>query len=394
MTNAQNNDSPATDESSAKGMPQPLGWMAGFISKNFSKMPQVVQITVFLAFVVYFMFATLRLLWPLMFPPEYIEIRGDVIGVDCTPLPDSLVRVEFSGEGLFVYKKPVGLSDKFTYEWILKVPRTRSEEKLWLALTMFSPEFRRPVILASEAFSPRELQNKKDADGKVHLIIDNPVTSIALVSCDEKNEITAHSTISEFLIKSAVASPAQTEKPSLSPDSVKLLIQNYEKLLNPVAQLRIMEKLSRADTNAVYMIADKLHKAVMNGSSAQVALYAPLLTSNESITVLSDTTIFDNDFYDKAITMVASGPSYASHNMAVLLRKLHDPRALNYVFAQFAKSDNPRVRNLLLSILEGFEQERNKPVREKIINWLKENQTREKSPVVQRSIRESIKRFN
>jgi hypothetical protein len=49
MTNAQNNDSPATGGSSAKGMPQPLGWMAGFISKNFSKMPQVVQITVFLA---------------------------------------------------------------------------------------------------------------------------------------------------------------------------------------------------------------------------------------------------------------------------------------------------------------------------------------------------------
>jgi hypothetical protein len=36
------------------------------------------------------MFATLRLLWPLMFPPEYIEIRGDVIGVDCAPLPEIL----------------------------------------------------------------------------------------------------------------------------------------------------------------------------------------------------------------------------------------------------------------------------------------------------------------
>jgi len=142
------------------------------------------------------------------------------------------------------------------------------------------------------------------------------------------------------------------------------------------------------------MIADKLNKAVMDGSSAQVALYAPLLASNENITVLSDTTIFDDEFYDKAINMVSGGPSYAGHNMAVLLRKLHDPKALIYVFAQFAKSDNPRVRNLLLSILEGFEQERNKPVREKIINWLKENQTIEKSPVVQQSIRESIKRFN
>ncbi len=395
MTNAQNHDSPATGNLIAKGMPQPLGWMAGFISNNFSKMPQLIQITVFLAFVIYFMFATLRLLWPLIFPSEYIEIRGDVLSVDCSPLPDSLVKVEFSGEGLFVYKKPVGLGDKFTYEWILKVPRTRGVEKLWIALTMFSPELRRPIILASEAFSPKELQNKKDSAGKVHLIIDNPVTRIAVANCDnEKNTTLSGAFIADFFVRSAVAASAQKEKRSLSADSVYQLIHDYEKFLNPVAQLRVMEKLSQGDTNAVYIIANKLKKAVVENSTAQVTIYAPLLTSIENITILSDTTVFNKKFYSKAIDMVATGPAYASHNMAVLLQKLHDPRMLDYVFEHFTKSENARLRNLLISILEGFQQERNKPVREKIVNWLKEKQKTEKSPLVERSIREKIKKLN
>jgi hypothetical protein len=161
-----------------------------------------------------------------------------------------------------------------------------------------------------------------------------------------------------------------------------------------VAQLRIIEKLSQADTQAVYMIAEKLKKAVMENSTAHVAMYAPLLTNSANISILADTTIFDKKFYAKAMDMVASGPGYAGHNMAVLLRKLHDPTSLDYVFEHFSSSDNPRIRNLLISILDGFEHEQNPTVRAKVSTWLRDKQATEKSPVVERSIRENLKRFN
>lgn len=383
----------------SRGMPQPLGWIADFINRFFPKMPKTVQVVVFLAFVAYFMFATLRLLWPVLFPTDYIEIRGEVTGQKCLPLPDSLSIMEFSGEGLFVYKKPVGIGDQFTYDWILKIPRSKVDEKQWLALTWYNPIMKRPVILTSKAFSAKELKDHC-VDGKVHLEIDSSITNISVASCNrEANNLL--SSLSELFVKQAIAQPQNKMQKAMPLDSINFLLRQYEKVRNPVVQLQIIKTFSTADTSAVLVLAENLKEAVIENKKTDIAVNAPLLSNSDLLAIFTAdgkyAALFDSLFYSKAVQLIHTGAVYECQSIAKLLHNLQDPRSVNHIFQEFSRTDSPKAKQLFLYILEGFAKtsKLNLKIRikKKLEQWLEEAQHGEERSRINKTIKQTLFKF-
>jgi len=397
-----NQDTSDTSDKNYSSLPPPLSWIANFITKYYSNMPKAVQVSVFLIFVAYFVLASIRLLWPLLFPDEYREVRGEVTFLNSEALPDSMAYIEFSGEGLYVYKKPVGLGNKFTYEWILKTPRNKYSEKTRLIFTKYNPCNGRQVYLTGLVISAEQL-DKLSSDEKVHLEVDSMFTQIFTnpEEFEESSEPIARALRLNLFTTPAYAQNEKIDIKPMSVDTVDYLINQYEQYRNPVARLKIIDIVSDADTAAVIAQAEKLRQAVIEGDEARTANLSLILSNFELVTILSHDeryqSILDQEFYDRATDIFHTRDDYVVRAVAEFLKTVEDPRCIDGVFTQFYETDDARTKLILLNILKGFSDHpdtnvRNK-IHEKLEGWTESLDSTRTDSKLRRPFKETIRKF-
>lgn len=397
-----NHDTSNTNISNLSTMPQPISWLTDFINKYFTNMPKAVQVLVFLLFVAYFIIATVRFLWPVLFPDEYIEVRGEVTFLSSEALPDSVSYIEFSGEGLYVYKKPVGLGDKFTYEWILKSPRNKYSEKLRLIFSKYDQTGGKQIYLTGIVISPKELK-QLSSDGKVHLEVDELFTQIftEIENLDPELEPIESTDITGLFIASAYAQENDTTAQMMTIDTVNYLIDQFIQYRNPVAKLKIIDMISSVDTAIVIAQAERFKHAVITGNKEETANLSYILANLDLVTILSQDeryrSIFDSLFYDQVTQLFKTKDDYIVRGLAELLTRLKDPRCIDSVFEQYLSIDDIRTRLLILNVLNGFTDHPDSTIKRKIHTELKTwSDSTDSKPLevpVKRQLIESVNRY-
>ncbi len=118
-------------------LPPPLNWVAGFIDKYFIRMPQAVQVAVFVVLVVYFIIGSVKIFAPEVWDTFWtndVEIQGVLTKPNWEGVVDSAGSHFLSGMRLFVTKDhPNPGTPRYYFRWILKVDRGNLDDPVFFS---------------------------------------------------------------------------------------------------------------------------------------------------------------------------------------------------------------------------------------------------------------------
>lgn len=386
------------------GLPQPFRFMAYLIDKYFIKMKPWVQILIILGFFLLLMLAGLKALWPDLLTPKkespFVELRGSVTGPEGVDLPDSLWAIELFSEDLFVKKAVV--ADRFSYQWILKVPKEKMDAAQRFKFVKYDPEARKTQQLGSGAgYSRNDLYRytQQSKDGEVHFQLDYITMELVMDSTVLRVLPSALRPAALFPILHQTSSSQSKRQYELkiSSDSLDAVFKEYKTSANPVQQMMMREILVETGTSTMLALADSLKRAVARNQKGSISDFALALTEYDSLGQLTSSgrysDRFDRRFYDKAIELLHTGNEFESRNLATFLRKIQDARSIDPLFREFSHSDNVRAQRLCIYVLETFSLNTGAQVRGKVKTWLEER-LKEKLPAdIRKAVNSALTRF-
>ena len=375
-----------------------LNTMFDFIVRVFKDMPKVVQVAVYVFIVGLFAFGFLRLLQQFVKPSE-VDIRGDIALMGRGAIPDSMSPVEVYGEKFFVAKTWTG--DGFIYEWILTLAPGELAAEQQLVLSKYNPETRRSMPFGRGGrFSRAILRSlsEKSADKKVHLALDDILMAIDLDTTVHKLALAEDQRVSPFNMSSFLAFAGQAEqRQGITLDSSRALVRQFKRSNNAAMQIQINRDISRGSSAIMLDIADSLKTAVLSGRKSDVALFASLLANSDSLAELTSAGLhsdrFDLHFYQEAVGLLNIGDEFEQRNIATLLWRLQDARAIGPVFGVFDAANNPTTKKLCLYVLGAYATNSDPAVKRRVCNWLELEERNTTSEEMRTAIGQTVRRF-
>lgn len=386
------------------GLPQPFRFMAYLIDKYFIKMRPWVQILIILGFFLLLMLAGLKALWPELLTPQkespYVELRGSVTGPEGADIPDSLWAIELFSEDLFVKKAVV--ADRFSYRWILKVPKEKMDAAQRFKFVKYDPEARKTQQLGSGVGYSRDdlyeyTQHSKD--GEVHFELDYITMELQMDSTvlRARPSSVRPAALVPFLHQKTTDQRKQQLELKISSDSLDAVFKEYKASTNPVQQMKMREILVETGTSTMLALADSLKRAVARNQKGSVSDFALALSEYDSLGQLTSagrySDRFDKRFYEKAVELLHTGNEFESSNTATLLRKLQDARSIDPLFQEFSHSNNVRAQRLCVYVLEIFSLNKSVQVKGKVKGWLEERLKEKLSPEINKAVKSALAKF-
>ena len=172
---------------------------------------------------------------------------------------------------------------------------------------------------------------------------------------------------------------------SFDADLAGLGFNPFVKARHTVAQAVRSQVLAKAGTNRLYLRAEYLKQALLKDDNATAAYYALTLCYHDSLDLFTTGRFrwhFGKTVYSKAVELACSGKGFESRNMAMFLRRLQDDRTLGWLYQEYARTENPRAKQLCLFVLDGFATDPDVRVKSRIKAWLGVEQFREPNPEV------------
>lgn len=338
-------------------LPPPLNWVAGFIDKYFSKMPQPVQVTVFMAFAVYFILVSAKFFFPEVWQGlvgEDVEIQGVLTKPNWEGVVDTAGGYFLSGTRLYVTKDhPNPSSARYYFRWILKVRQNEMNNPAFFSIMEGSLE--KGKFMAT----PRELLGRV-REGYVRLEFkDIPLTRMVTIGYSEDSGSAAQAS---FVPPAGVVAGSQPRqemsKGGVDPDSVALLLRRIVRPEYASAELKIRQVLLGGGTPVMKIVADSLRSAVLEDRSTTAAVYALVLSDFPRLYLFSSSasysSVFESPFYEKTCRLLYSGNDKEGSYMATLLHNLQDARSLKYVFDAYSRAGSETSKGLCLYIINAF----------------------------------------
>ncbi len=338
-------------------LPPPLNWVAGFIDKYFAKMPQTVQVIVFMAFAVYFILVSAKFFFPEVWQGllgDDVEIQGVLTKPNWEGVVDTAGGYFLSGTRLFVTKDhPNPSSARYYFRWILKVSPRDMNSPAFFSIMEGTMEKGRFMV------TPNQLLEKVKA-GYVRLEFrDIPLTRMVTIGFHEDPTSATEASLASLAGAAMVPQvQEQMTKDPIAADSVALLLRRIVRPEYASAELRIRQVLLGGGTPAMKIVADSLRSAVLENRNTASAMYALVLSDFPRLYLFSTSAsysgVFRDPFYQKACRLLYSGSEKESSYMATLLHNLQDARSLKYVFDAYGRAGTERSKGLCLYVIDAF----------------------------------------
>lgn len=374
----------------------PLTWIATFVDKYFLKMPQSVQVGVFIVFVLVLVIGWIRIiapeLWDSMLSRD-IQIEGVLTRPNYAGVLDTTGGYFLSGTKLYVTKDhPNPNTPRFYFSWILKTDRR--EKNIPIFFSLMEGQFEKGMFITT----PRELLQHRQ-DGCVRLeFSDIEMTGRAKIGFSPGS---AASYIAGACVLPGGLPMFQDlgvpRKVHISPDSAGVLLRRIIKPEYTSARLDIREMLLSGGTSTMRIVADSLRSALLDGRTSSAGVYALVLSEFDSLSLFSVSpsysSVFAEPFYKKAAELIRVGSESESNYMAALLFKLQDARCLTHVFDEFRQSDSESAKELCLYVIGGFSRNSSKELKDHIKSQLRLLDSNGLSADTRAALRRTITKF-
>ena len=363
--------SKSTSNSPTNSLPPPFNWIAAFIEKYFIKMPQWVQVTVFLAFVIFMITGFVRIampeVWEQFFDSNFV-LYGEIVQDE--PFTDQ-DQPMFTAYGLYTSVAPESpLSKTMKIAWILKIPKQEKEEPITFNL------MKNFVQVATKKFSPASLAQFKK-NGKVYLAYKEVAPNVGELSIqkEESGNVQQSTLLPVSLLSNLWNGIANIflfgDEPAMTaPELIKKLLESQ----SPSSQVLVRQTLSRMGSPAMKTLAESLSVIVRKERMPDAALLAQALADFDSLWLLSShpdfIKIFDTTFFASAAEILRKGNSAESSSIARLLYKLQDRRSIQSVQRQFRNSNNDATKELCIYVLSSFATNKNTEIKKEVKNIL------------------------
>lgn len=379
-----------------KGLPGPLGWLAGFIDKYFIQMPQWVQVVVFLVFTLLIATVFFNQLFPDTWDSLFskpVELHGEIKRVGNKYFGSDIWTIEIARDNFYLAKRKIA-DDCFSYDWILKVPRSELKSELQFNILKYCQvdSISKLTYLFSRNIVPESmLSSNRHEGGKVLIELDVD---------REYFKLLRDSSASGWCYPELINNPEYPQKNKairLSADSTSKLIRKWETEKDPYKQKASRDILTSVDTGTVRFMAESLKTAVFRRNNRLIISYSQLLANYPSLAQFTSngkySGIFNSKFHGKAVEILIAQNEAAGRSLSWFLRKLQDSRSIDSIYRAFDKTREFRVKKLCLLILEGFANNRDSAIRKKVRDQLKDMLIRSRDETVRREISFSLKYF-